>query len=275
MSLKLMYITNKPEIAKIAENSGVDWIFVDLEVNGKEERQANLDTVKSKHSISDIVKVKEVLSTSELLVRINPIYDGTEIEIEEVITAGAEIIMLPYFKTTTEVETFIELVNGRTKTMLLLETPEAVEEIDNILNIKGINYIHIGLNDLHLGYGMSFMFELLADGTVEKLGNKILNKKIPYGFGGIAKIGEGDLPAENIITEHYRLGSSMAILSRSFCNVDKMDSLEEIQNTFGEGVRDIRGFESNLLNQSEDYFLKNKNGTIEIINKISDKSYQI
>jgi len=275
MSLKLMYITNNPEIAKIAENSGVDWIFVDLEVNGKEERQANLDTVKSKHSTSDIVKVKEVLSTSKLLVRINPIYDGTEKEIEEVITAGAEIIMLPYFKTTTEVETFIELVNGRTKTMLLLETPEAVEEIDNILNIKGINYIHIGLNDLHLGYGMSFMFELLADGTVEKLGNKILNKKIPYGFGGIAKIGEGDLPAEKIITEHYRLGSSMAILSRSFCNVDKMDNLTEIENTFGEGVRDIRGFESNLLNQSEDYFLKNKNGTIEIINKISDKSYQI
>src|SRR5699024_5157468 len=275
MSLKLMYITNKPEIAKIAENSGVDWIFVDLEVNGKEERQANLDTVKSKHSISDIVKVKEVLTSSELLVRINPIYDGTEKEIEEVITAGAEIIMLPYFKTTTEVETFIELVNGRTKTMLLLETPEAVEEIDNILNIKGINYIHIGLNDLHLGYGMSFMFELLADGTVEKLGNKILNKKIPYGFGGIAKIGEGDLPAEKIITEHYRLGSSMAILSRSFCNVDKMDNLTEIENTFGEGVRDIRGFKSKLLNQSEDYFLKNKNSTIEIINKISDKSYQI
>ena len=130
MSLKLMYITNKPEIAKIAENSGVDWIFVDLEVNGKEERQANLDTVKSKHSISDIVKVKEVLSTSELLVRINPIYDGTEKEIEEVITAGAEIIMLPYFKTTTEVESFIKIIDGRVKTMLLLETPEAVEEID-------------------------------------------------------------------------------------------------------------------------------------------------
>ena len=275
MSLKLMYITNKPEIAKIAENSGVDWIFVDLEVNGKEERQANLDTVKSKHSISDIVKVKEVLTTSELLVRINPIYDGTEKEIEEVIVAGAEIIMLPYFKTTTEVETFIEMVNGRTKTMLLLETPEAVEEIDDILNVEGIDYIHIGLNDLHLGYELNFMFELLANGTVEKLGRKIKDEEIPFGFGGIAKIGEGDLPAERIITEHYRLDSSMAILSRSFCNVDKMDNLTEIENTFGEGVRDIRDFESNLLNQSEDYFLKNKNDTVEVINKISDKSYQL
>ena len=275
MSLKLMYITNKPEIAKIAENSGVDWIFVDLEVNGKEERQANLDTVKSKHSISDIVKVKEVLTSSELLVRINPIYDGTEIEIEEVITAGAEIIMLPYFKTTTEVESFIKIIDGRVKTMLLLETPEAVEEIDDILNVKGIDYIHIGLNDLHLGYELNFMFELLADGTVEKLGTKIKNKDIPFGFGGIAKIGEGDLPAEKIITEHYRLGSSMAILSRSFCNVDKMDSLTEIENTFGEGVRDIRDFEANISDHSDDYFLNNKRKTVEIINKISGKSYQL
>lgn len=275
MSLKLMYITNKPEIAKIAENSGVDWIFVDLEVNGKEERQANLDTVKSKHSISDIVKVKDVLSTSKLLVRINPIYDGTEIEIEEVITAGAEIIMLPYFKTTTEVEAFIKIIDGRVKTMLLLETPEAVEEIDDILNVEGIDYIHIGLNDLHLGYELNFMFELLADGTVEKLGTKIKNKDIPFGFGGIAKIGEGDLPAEKIITEHYRLGSSMAILSRSFCNVDKMDSLTEIENTFGEGVRDIRDFEANISDHSDDYFLNNKRKTVEIINKISSKSYQL
>lgn len=275
MSLKLMYITNKPEIAKIAENSGVDWIFVDLEVNGKEERQANLDTVKSKHSISDIVKVKDVLSTSKLLVRINPIYDGTEIEIEEVITAGAEIIMLPYFKTTTEVEAFIKIIDGRVKTMLLLETPEAVEEIDDILNVEGIDYIDIGLNDLHLGYELNFMFELLADGTVEKLGTKIKNKDIPFGFGGIAKIGEGDLPAEKIITEHYRLGSSMAILSRSFCNVDKMDSLTEIENTFGEGVRDIRDFEANISDHSDDYFLNNKRKTVEIINKISSKSYQL
>jgi len=47
MPLKLMYITNDAEIAKIAENAGVDWIFVDLEINGKEERQGHLDTVIS------------------------------------------------------------------------------------------------------------------------------------------------------------------------------------------------------------------------------------
>ena len=38
MALKLMYITNKPEVAKIAQNAGVDRIFVDLEIIGKEEK---------------------------------------------------------------------------------------------------------------------------------------------------------------------------------------------------------------------------------------------
>jgi len=61
MPLKLMYITNDAEIAKIAENAGVDWIFVDLEINGKEERQGHLDTVISKHEISDVKKIKSVL----------------------------------------------------------------------------------------------------------------------------------------------------------------------------------------------------------------------
>lgn len=61
--------------------------------------------------------------------------------------------------------------------MLLLETPEAVEIIDEILQLKGINYIRIGLNDLSLGYGMKFMFQLLADETVDRFVQN-LEKKV-------------------------------------------------------------------------------------------------
>lgn len=275
MSLKLMYITNNTRVAKIAEKSDVDWIFIDLEINGKEVRQGHLDTVISRHHINDVKKIKTVLTKSRLLVRVNPIFEGSKEEIEKVINDGADIVMLPFFKTKEEVSEFVSYVDKRAKVMLLLETPEAVDDVDDILDVSGIDYIHIGLNDLHLGYELNFMFELLADGTVEKLGAKIKDKGIPFGFGGIAKVGEGDLPAEKIITEHYRLGSSMAILSRSFCNVDRIGSLTEIDITFRKGVRNIRDFEANLLNQSDDYFSKNKNNTIGIINKISGKYYQL
>ena len=56
--LTLFYITNKPEVALIADKYGVDRVWIDLEVLGKELRQKNLDTVKSKHSISDIERIK-------------------------------------------------------------------------------------------------------------------------------------------------------------------------------------------------------------------------
>ena len=244
--LKLMYITNNVDVAKIAENNGVDRIFVDLEVIGKKERQGGMDTVQSNHNFDDIKKIKNSINKSELLVRSNPIHYNSEEEINNIVNNGSDIIMLPYFKTTKEVEHFINLVNGRCKTMLLVETAEAVKSIDEILDIDGIDEIHIGLNDLHLDYKMKFMFELLVDGTVEYLCNKFKNKNIPYGFGGIAGIGEGTLPAENIIQEHYRLGSTRAILSRSFCNTDKIKDLNKINEIFTTGLRKIRDFENKM-----------------------------
>ena len=268
MALKLMYITNDENIAKIAEESGVDWIFVDLEINGKERRQGNLDTVISRHKLEDVKKIKKTLLKSKLLVRVNPIYDHSEKEINRVINDGADIIMLPFFKSREEVKEFITYVDRRAKTCLLLETPEAVENIDYILNIKGIDYVHIGLNDLHLGYGMDFMFELLANGTVEMLCKKISNMGIPYGFGGIARIGQGLLPAEYILGEHYRLGSSMAILSRSFCNLDVIKDLRKIKTIFDNGVNEIRKYEYKLSQQNDKFFKENQVKIDKIVRKI-------
>lgn len=267
MEMKLMYVTNNTEIARISEESGVDWIFIDLEINGKEKRQGHLDTVISRHNISDVKKIKSILNQSKLLVRVNPIYEGSKKEIDKVIEDGADIVMLPFFKTKDEVNLFTKYVDGKAKVMLLIETPEAVESIDSILELQGLDYIHIGLNDLHLGYKMRFMFELLADGTVETLCNKIKQKSIPYGFGGIAQLGKGALPAERILAEHYRLGSSTVILSRSFCNVNKINDFNQIQSVFSKGVKDIRVYEKKLATMGQQFFISNKE---ELINMVSE-----
>jgi len=258
--LKLMYITNRPEVALVAEKAGVDRIFIDLEVLDKAKRQGGMDTVQSQHTLQDVAEMRKVLTKSQLLVRSNHIYEGSKGEIDTIIRNGADIVMLPYFKTVAEVETFLECVNGRAKTCLLVETPEAVEDLDKILALNGIDEIHIGLNDLHLGYGMKFMFELLADGTVERLADKIKTQNLPFGFGGIARIGQGALPAENIIIEHYRLGSTMVILSRSFCNLQRVCNLEEVKVIFKEGVAAIRAKEQEAQNAIGDsiYFTRNQ-----------------
>ena len=176
--LKLMYITNNPEVASIADRAGVDRVFIDLEQYGKEKRQKNWDSVKSKHSISDIPKVKAAVKDAQIFVRIDPIFDGFSDELEGVLACKPDVVMLPYFKTVRDVETFIKAVDGRATTSLLLETKEAAEQIDDIISVGGIDEIHIGLNDLSHSYGKKFLFEELADGTVDRLVERFKAHKV-------------------------------------------------------------------------------------------------
>ena len=78
MPLKLMYITNRPDVAVIAERNGVDRIFVDMEYIGKDLRQGRLDTVQNHHTIRDVRNIRAVISKAELLVRVNPIHEATD-----------------------------------------------------------------------------------------------------------------------------------------------------------------------------------------------------
>ncbi len=284
MPLRLMYITNDPDIARITENAGVDWIFVDMEFIGKDNRQGGLDTVQNHHTIEDIKTIRKAISKSKVLVRVNPIHgvqkDGyfdSEDEINAAVEAGADIIMLPFFHTLQEVSNFIGFVknannryNRDVKTCLLLETPEAAILIDEILNINGIDMIHIGLNDLHLAMGMKFMFQLLTDGIVDQLAKKIQAKGIPFGFGGIAGLTGGALPGSYILKEHYRLGSSMVIIGRSFCNTKIVTDLDEIRKIFKNGIHEIRQLEHEAQ-QAVDYFNNNHSAVVEKVNDIVNK----
>ena len=263
MALKLMYITNKPAVAEIAEASGVDWIFLDMEFIGKDARQGGLDTVQNHHTVKDIANIKAAVKKTKVLVRVNPIhealpdYPSSKDEIEAVINAGADIVMLPFYKTVKEVRQFIQYVGGRAKTCLLLETAEAAILLDETLKVPGIDMIHLGLNDLHLELGMKFMFQLLSDGVVEQLGNKIKAAGIPFGFGGIARLDSGMLPGADVLKEHVRLGSSMVIVSRSFCNTDVITDLDEVRRIFTEGIKAIRNLEAEAQ-VAANYFVKNR-----------------
>ena len=268
MALELMYITNSPAVALIAEKNGVDRIWIDLETLGKEERQKNMNSVKSHHTLQDVEVISNMLTKSECMVRINPWNENSVDEIEKVIVAGADRIMLPMWKTVEEADMFLTTVNRRIKTTLLLETKEAAESLDDILRLPLIDEIHIGLNDLHLSYGLTFMFELLANGTVEQLCAKMKSAGIKYGFGGVARIGEGMLPAEKVIMEHYRLGSTRAILSRSFCNTEEITEIAEIEKVFAENMAQLREYEAVLTNAEETALLENANSIKQCVAEI-------
>lgn len=233
--LNLMILASDPVFAKEAQDAGIDRIFYDLEWIGKNERQHGRNTVKSNNSIDDIPSIRSVLNKSELLVRTNPIHAYTRDEVEKAIRYGADILMLPMVIDHHDAEQFVNMVAGRSKVCIMIETASSLARIDKILAIDGIDEIFIGLNDLHISMGLTFMFELLGGGIVEYIAEKCKKAGIPFGFGGIARIGEGDLPSDNILGEHVRLGSSSVILSRTFKgvvgvdkNARKIDLAEEV-----------------------------------------------
>lgn len=266
--LKLMYITNQPSIAEIVQAAGVDRIFVDMEYIGKDERQGGMDTVQNHHTVEDVIRLRKVIDKSELLVRVNPIHSDSEKEINEVIRAGADIIMLPMWRSVDDVKMFLSIVSGRAKTMLLLENTDAVSCLDEVLALGGFDEIHIGLNDLHLSMNRTFLFQLLADDTVKNITEKISAYGIPYGFGGFGHLGDGLLNADYIVAEHYRLGSSIAILSRAFCDTKKINDENRIREIFNDGVKAVRAYEKYLSAQNEEFFIESHEKLCACINEI-------
>ena len=234
--MNLMILAADPQSAIEAQNAGVDRIFYDLEWIGKAERQHGRNTVKSNNNIDNIPAVRKVLNKSELLVRTNPIHAYSKEEVEKAIAYGADVLMLPMVMDHHDVEQYVEMVAGRAKVCIMIETAAAMARLDKILAVPGVDELFIGLNDLHISMGLTFMFELLSDGLVEYIAQKCNKVGMPFGFGGIARIGEGDLPSDNILGEHVRLGSTSVILSRTFKgvvgvdkNARKIDLSEEVQ----------------------------------------------
>jgi len=268
--MKLMLLTGDPKFALRAEECGVDRIFLDLEYINKADRQKGRNTFITTNTICDVLPLREVLTKSELLVRINPINPLSKSEIDAVCEAGADIIMLPMAYDSDDVKRFVELVDGRAKTVPMLETAQSLARIDDILEVEGIDELYIGLNDMHIGLGLRFMFEIVSGGLLDYMAEKIKAKNIPFGFGGMAKIGEGMLPAERILAEHIRVGSSSVILSRTFRN--EVDAEGKPILDLKKEIKKIRDEEIKISSWSQNEFLTNKqyvrNIVKEIVNKI-------
>ncbi|GEN29595.1 hypothetical protein HVA01_32410 [Halovibrio variabilis] len=216
--LNFMMITASPEVASFIEQHGVPRIFMDQEVLGKAERQGHLDTHKAAHSLQEIAAVAAVLKRAELMVRLNPLNALTRQEVEGALDNGAQRLMLPMFSSRAEIEQFMAMVNGRVPVTFLAETAASLVRLPDWLDLltPGRDEVHIGLNDLALNMGLRFLFEPMAARLLDPAAATLNQAGVTWGVGGIARIGQGELPAETVLGEHVRLGSQWIILSRAF-----------------------------------------------------------
>lgn len=212
-SLQLMLFTNDADLARAAAASDVDRLVVDLEQRGKHERQHGYHLECNANTIADVARMKAATSVP-VVCRVNSLGHDSASEIEEALEAGADVVMLPMFKSFGEVTSFLRLVDGRAKTSLLFETREAVDLAPGLAGMP-FDEVYVGLNDLGLSYGKQFCYQLMADGTVDRVRACFPDK--PFGFGGLTVLDGGQpLAARLIVKELARLRCTQVILRRAF-----------------------------------------------------------
>jgi len=267
-NIAFLMIVSDPEIARYVNENGVDKLFVDLETMGKEARQPGHVSWKSSHSLKDAENVRAAAPEAHLLVRVNPLHTGTGDEVAAVIDTGANSIMLPMFHSADELTRFYDIVNDRVEIVPLIETHGALISTPQIAKTLPLKTVHFGLNDLHLELGYKFMFEVISRGDLEEACAALKDRDVLFGIGGLARAREGIVSPEYLLGEHVRLGSSAAILSRTFHRSSE-SLLEMKQNMdFAHEVAQLRAIYDDFHTKDAAGLERNRKLTVDRVNDL-------
>jgi hypothetical protein len=226
--------TADPRLARAADAAGVERIGVDLERLGKQERQGKRGTWISPHEEEDLERLAPALTRARLFARVNPLNPDSERELASVIARGAEVLMLPMVMDAEQAAGFVRLVRqtGKSGTtlVLLLEHVEALERLQEVVLVPGVDEVHIGLNDLAISLGLRNRWMALAGDLVAAAGATVREAKLRFGLGGIGRAGDRSLPvpADLIYAEYARTGANAALLARSFFGNGQTDLHAEV-----------------------------------------------
>lgn len=216
-TFRLILLTNDLARASAAD-ACVQRIGIDFEHIGKAERQAGYDTRLSRHDWSELEAIARVLRRAKPFARLNPLHDGIEAEIETALSCGAQVLMLPFFRGRAEVERFVALVRGRAEVMGLVETASSFVRMREVLAVRGVDELMIGLNDLRLQLGVANHFEVLASPIMDGVCAAMRQDGRPFSVGGLARAGDAGMPipSELVYAQYPRLGATGGLLTRAF-----------------------------------------------------------
>ena len=216
--LLTMLCSRDPAVAAEADAAGVDRVGLDLEVLGKHDRQAGLGTWVSDHLEDHLPPLRRAVTRGELFCRVNPLHEGTAAEVDRVVAAGAEVLMLPMFTSTGQVRAFVELVANRARVVPLLETRAAARAVREVVRVRSVDELHVGLTDLSLQLRVGERFALLGSPLLARVARTAREAGVRLGVGGVGRARDrGQRVASDLIYAQYpRLGATAALVSRAF-----------------------------------------------------------
>ncbi|MFD0712000.1 HpcH/HpaI aldolase/citrate lyase family protein [Paenibacillus sp. GCM10027626] len=163
-----MWVTmESPSISEIAITLGLDWVCIDME-HGHLDYKEVMEHVRTVRN-----------SDTSILVRVPEISNSA---IKRVLDMGAHGVLLPLVRNAEELQTgfnyarypdtgirgiggersvkwglglqeYLEYANEETMVVPLIETKDAAEQIDSILDVPGLEAIFFGPADLSASYG--------------------------------------------------------------------------------------------------------------------------
>jgi hypothetical protein len=257
-TLELVLFENYAEGARIHIGHGISSFIVDWEINGKAARQNGFDTEINPGTPANLRDIASV-SNAKAWCRLNCHGPQTSAEIECAIAAGAQVILLPMVRTLSEIESFIDLVAGRSQTGILIEQPEAVRLAPRMRSYS-LDYVYFGLNDFAISRGGDNIFRALVDGSVESVRQALPDHC--FGVAGLTDISRGcPIPAAALLEEIHRLGCSFTFLRRSFRRDASLIPSGEI-------IHGIRSYWQECMQRTEDEKLRDHRRLAKLINEL-------
>lgn len=261
----LWLFTTDEMMARRAIDAGVAGIVIDWEYVGKEDRQRGGDFECNYDTFEDLERIRKVAG-AKIVCRINAFGHKTADEVSSALRGGADILLLPMVKAPEEVERFLKLVDGRTKTGILVETSAAVSRARDLAALP-VDYVYVGLNDLAISRRSPSIFEAIADGTTERM-REVFSRQ-QFGFGGITLVDRGfPIPCFLLMAEMARLRCTFGFLRRSF--------KRDIQgNDMESEVRKIKETNQRLTVQTEHEKEACRSALLRVIKSLSDREIPV
>ena len=211
--LELILFTVDPAFAIDCEHAGVDGFMVDWESKGKSDRQRGHDMEIGTDTPADLARLAAAV-TKPINVRINAAGPETASEVDLALANGASGIMLPMARIPNDVIRFLDIVAGRARTIVQIETQSLVNDLATVAALPW-DSAYIGLHDLMLSRQASSMWQAILDGTVEEIFMLLAGRQV--GFAGATVVGGGmPIPFTRVLQELARLGAALTFLRRSF-----------------------------------------------------------